>query len=254
MKLIRTLAGAAALVLASAIGASATVVTIFDGIAAGRNTFNSTVTGAGATVNNDVWSGIGSGYSVARTDYTITRNNDGFISPTGYGSMSGEVVSINPSTSAPGGSNPRTNPMDYFGSGVTLTFASAVNSIGFEIGDWATCCYGPTTDLFISFDDGAPILVASADEYADGLFPSQADPASIVNELFVAAFDDSGSFTKVSFWGNGIGEYLVFGGEVRYALLDGGSLPPSAVPLPAGAALLTGGLGMLAAAKRRRKS
>lgn len=252
MKTIKTLAGAAALLLASAISASATVVTIFDGIAAGRSNFNNTVAAAGGVVNTDTWGSLGSGASVARADYTITRNNGGFISPTTYGTMSGEVVDISPGG---GGSSPRTNPMDYFGSGVTLTFANALNSIGFEVGDWATCCFGPTTDLFISFDNGTPIQVASAQTGSDGQFPSQSNPGSTVNEIFVAAFDDTASFTSVSFWGNGNGEFLVFGGQVRYALLDKGTLPPdpSAVPLPATAGLLLAGLAALGATKRRNR-
>jgi hypothetical protein len=250
MKILRTALMAAGFMAASVIAAEATVVTIFDGVAAGRNTFNTTVTGAGGTVKSDVWNNLSSGVSVDRGDYTITRNNGGWISPLNYGTLSGEAVDISP---AGGGSYPRTNPEDYKVSGITLTFDSAINSIGFEVGDWATCCYGPTTDLFVSFDGKSPILVASASQYSDGLFPSQSNPASIVNEIFVAAFDDSGSFTSVSFWGNGIGEYLVFGGDVRYALIDEGSLPPS-VPLPASALLLIGGIGALGAMKRRKSA
>ncbi|MFN7225540.1 MAG: hypothetical protein ACK4MS_16140, partial [Paracoccaceae bacterium] len=213
MRLLKSLLTAAVLTTGMTAAANATIVTIFDGIAAGRTTFNTTVTGAGGTVANDVWASLGSGTSIDRGAYTITRNNGGSMFPTIYSDMSGQVVSINPDGD---GSNPRTAPMGYFGSGVTLTFGSAVNSIGFEVGDWATCCFDPTTDLYISFDDGTPILVASADSYADGLFPSQVD-GDAVNAIFVAAFDDTGDFTKVSFWGNGIGEYLVFGGDVRYA-------------------------------------
>ena len=249
MRLLQTLVTAAALSTGFVASANATIVTIFDAIADGRNTFNSTVAGAGGTVSSDVWNSIGSGASIDRGAYTITRNNGGTIFPTTYGTMSGQVVSIDPSG---GASNPRSNPMDYFGSGVTLTFGSAVNSIGFEVGDWATCCTNPTTDLFISFDDGAPILVASASMSSQGVFPRQTGSGSAY-EIFVAAFDDTGDFTKVSFWGNGIGEYLLFGGEVRYALLDQGSLPPSVVPLPAGSLLLFSALGVAAFARRRKQ-
>ena len=236
--------------LASTVAASATIVTVFDGIAAGRASFDATVVAAGSVVDNDVLTGLVSGVSIVRPDFTITGNG-GFTSVYGqYGTMSGESITINPSG---GGSNPRTDPMDYFASGLTFTFNAAVNAIGFEVGDWATCCQGPTTDLFISFDGGAPILVAS-DNMGAGQFPSQDGSGNLVNEIFVAAFDDTGDFTSVSFWGNGIGEVLVAGGDIRYALLDRGTLPPdpSAIPLPAAGWLMMAGLAGIAALRRRK--
>lgn len=255
---LRLAAAAAATTVMLAGGAGATTVTVFDGIADGRAAFDSTVNGAGGTVDNDVWTSVGSGTSVDRGDYVITRNNGGSIFTQSYGTMSGQVLSIDPFLNS-GASQPvsggRADPLDYFDSGVTLTFDSAVNSVGFEIGDWATCCHDPVTELFISFDGGAPILVASATTFSDGQFPSQSGSGNSVYEIFVAAFDDTGDFTTVSFWGNGLGEFLYFGGDVRYALIDQGSLPPTnPVPLPAAGWMLIGGLAGLAGLRRRRKS
>lgn len=229
--------------------ANATIATVYDGVTAGVASFDATVTGAGATVTADIWSGMTSGVSIDRGDYTITQNDAGSGFVTSYGSLSGQVIGINP---AGGGSNPRTDPLDYFNSGITFTFDSAVNAVGFEVGDWATCCHDPVTELFISFDGGAPITVGSANTTTDGLFPSQNNPLNTVFEIFVAAFDDSGDFTTVSFWGNGIGEVLYAGGQLRYALLDQGSLPPSGVPAPAPLALMA--IGLLGVAWRNRKA
>jgi len=231
--------------------ANATIITVFDGITAGVASFDSTVTGAGSIVTSDVWANMSSGASIVRNDYTITQNDGGTGSMASYGSMTGQVIGINPSG---GGSSPRTDPMDYYNSGITFTFNSAVNALGFEVGDWATCCQAPTTDLFISFDDGAPILVASANTNAEGLFPSQNNPQSDVYEIFVAAFDDTDDFTKVSFWGNGNGEYLVAGGQLRYSLLDHGSLPPSSVPEPASLVLLGLGLAGISYSRKKKKA
>lgn len=244
---MNALAGALTVAGLLAAGAAhATVTTFYDGITDGVTSFDSTITGAGGTVQSDTWVGIGTGTSIDRGDYTLTMNNGASISSTTYGTMSGEVIGINP---AGGGSNPRTAPLDYFDSGFTLTFDNPVNAVGFEVGDWATCCFDPLTELFISFDGGTPIMVGSANQTSDGQFASQTT-GNLVHEIFVGAADDSGTFTTVSFWGNGIGEYLVAGGQVRYATIDEGSLPP--VPLPATGWLMIAGFGMLGAGKVRR--
>ena len=246
----QVLAGVATAMLL-AVPAQATTFAVFDGIAAGVTTFDGTVTSAGATVTSDVWTNLSVSNSIDRGDYTITRNDGSYMFPTTYGDMSGQVLRIDPDG---GGSNPRTDPDDYFDSGFTLTFDNKVNAVGFEVGDWATCCFEPTTDLFMSFDGGAPILVASAEQRSQGEFPSQDDPSDLVPEIFIAAFDDSGAFNSLSFWGNGIDEVLVAGGQVRYALIDQGTLPPAPIPLPAGLPLLAAGMGALALAKRRKKN
>ena len=238
----------AGLTLASGFSANATILTVFDGIADGVASFDSTVAAAGESVTVDIWDTISGGVSIDRGDYVITQNDGGFGSVSGYGTMSGRVIGINPSG---GGSTPRTDPMDYFGSGITFTFDSPVNAVGFEVGDWATCCTSPTTDLFISFDGGTPIMVASASSTAEGRFPSQVNPSASVFEIFVAAFDDSDEFTTVSFWGNGIGEALYAGGQLRYALLGQSSLPPTtSVPAPATLGMLA--LSLVALRRFRR--
>ena len=93
--------------------------------------------------------------------------------------------------------------------------------------------------------DGAPILVGESKQPGDQ-YLTNGRPI-----VFVAAFDDSGGFTKVQFWGDGTGESLFAGGTVRYALLDPGTLP-GGVPEPATWAMMIGGFSLVGGALRRR--
>ncbi|MCU0908901.1 MAG: VPLPA-CTERM sorting domain-containing protein [Rhodobacteraceae bacterium] len=257
---LKKLAGAGALAVAALAGtsASAAVVTVFDGVAAGRTAFDNTVAATGATVQSVTLSGLSDALSINAGAFTITSNDGGFVNLQGYGTLSGQVVSIDPDLNL-GASEPpdgRASPLSYFNSGLTFTFASGVNAFGFEVGDWGTCCTNPTTDLFISFDGGAPILVGSANPASTTFFPSQDGSGNLAYEIFVSAIDDTATFTTVSFWGNGLGEFLVAGGNIRYATVGVGTLPggndPPVVPLPAAGWLLLAGLGGLAAMKKRR--
>ena len=117
--------------------------------------------------------------------------------------------------------------------GLTFTFRQPVNAFGLEVGDWGTCCW--SSSLYIAFDGGATREVATAYDADDN--PGIAAYGRYTN--FVGAFDTSGSFQRVSFYGAGIGEYMVGGGTVRYGLLPV-TLPPApqATPEPPTAALL----------------
>lgn len=138
--------------------------------------------------------------------------------------------------------------------GLSFEFDAPVNAFGLEVGDWATCCY--ESSLVIAFDGGAVRQVATASSGLDN--PGFRRYGRFTN--FVGAFDTEGSFTRVSFYGTGVGEYLVGGGTIRYALLD---LPadvdadpppgpdPRSVPEPAVWVLVAAALAAMDAALRR---
>lgn len=240
--------------------ASATIITSFGSLTTEKAAFNATATATGATVTEDVWSSIAINFTeIARPGYTVTPNDGQFnslVSPlSGSNRLNGWGVPISPFTLSAGGSNPRLDPLAYEVSGATFTFDNPVNGIGFEMDDWATCCFDPTTDIFLSFDGGAPILLATADQFGDGEFFDDR-VGGLRNVMFVTAFDDSGTFSEVSVWGNGLGEALRMGGEVRYTTVPIGSLPggeTTPMPLPSLLSLMMGAVSFLVLTRSRSR-
>lgn len=208
-------------------------------------TFDNTIVTNGGTVVLDTLTNLASGTSWIRSGYTITSTNgstrsiDSTYLPVGTNTAGaatgGDAIGISPTSPAPT-------------SGLTFTFANPINAFGLEIGDWATCCY--PSSLYISFDGGATRLVATANSGSDNPGVGAGDGY----RNFVGAIDSSNTFSTISFYGDGFGEYLVAGGTIRYGTVNIGSVPnPGAVPEPATWAMMLIGFGGIGYSVRRRR-
>ena len=237
------------------------------------STFDNTITGTGAAVTTakvtdgvSVYNYIDLGGNPATVTVTRTSNGSAAVASGGYSSgsqsLSGSVWNINPSNAqgAGGGANGKPNIDGYY-SGLTFTFSSPVNAFGFEIGDWATCCttntrsaavqsaYGAAatgSGLWIAFDGGAATLPANALSASDN--PGYALDGSFTN--FIGAIDASSTFSKITFFGDGFGEFLVAGGTLRFASVKIGSV--GNLPEPGSIALVGLAIAGLAVARRRK--
>jgi MYXO-CTERM domain-containing protein len=234
------------------------------------STFDNVIVGTGSTVvtakvvqGTSVYNYIDKDGNAATV--TVTRPGGGAAGmESGYSdggqSLSGAVWNINPSANPAGGGVGTKPNIPGFNSGLTFTFSSPVNAFGFEIGDWATCCYGNTrpsgvqssygvpatgSGLWIAFDGGAFTLPANALTDSDN--PGYAAGSSYTN--FIGAIDSSSFFSKITFFGDGFGEFLVAGGTLRFASVPQGSVGTVAEP----SALAMAGLALVALAGLRRR-
>lgn len=197
--------------------------------------------------------------TVARPNGSAASMDPGYSD--GGQSLSGAVWEIDPKANPPGGGVGGKANIPGFNSGLTFTFSSPVNAFGFEIGDWATCCWTDNTrptavqtdygvpalgsGLWIAFDGGAATLPANALNDNDN--PGYAAARSYTN--FIGAIDSSGFFSKVTFFGDGFGEVLVAGGTLRFASVPKGSVGTVAEP----SVLAMAGLALVALAGLRRR-
>ena len=258
MKRLTFITSIALLTLGAAGSANATIQTVFDSWSGGLANFNTTVTNAGATATHDTWSSFAftnGGTELDRTDYVVTQTDGSSLSDQGvysaYGSSptaytSGRTLGIDPYGDGSDAGHGDGDGSGSKGSGLTFVFNSGINALGFEVGDWATCCQ--QSDLYISFGNNAPIKVGSSTTANDQFLTNGGAG------VYVAAFDDSSTFTTVHFWGDGWGEYLVMGGTISYATVDQGSLPPTEVPEPAPLTIFGLGLILLGMLMRRRRA
>lgn len=271
---IQKFATAVSLAFAAATSAMAAPV-VYNLALPNISTFDNVITGTGAAVTTaQVTSGASSFNFVDlngnAATVTVTRTSSGNAAAANVGvyssgsqSLSGDAWNISPARGLGGGANGKPD-IDGFTSGLTFTFSSPVNAFGFEIGDWATCCttntrsaavqsaYGVAatgSGLWIAFDGGAATLPANALSANDN--PGFAQFGSYTN--FIGAIDSSGTFSKITFFGDGFGEYLVAGGTLRFASVKLGSVGGQ-LPEPGSIALVGLAIAGLAAARRRKSA
>lgn len=188
-------------------GVQANPIPFFDTIPDGRDYFDDLVNSANGTLTLDALSGLGAANSWDRGAYVITSTN-GAVRAIQDGYLADNAIA-----GVPGGQSITMTADGSVTSGLTFTFNTPINGFGIDLGDWATCCF--PSALYISFDGGAPIEVATATVRAD----NKGFPAGQGDRTFVGAIDDSSTFTVITFYGTGSGDVLYGGGIIRYAIV-----------------------------------